>query len=87
MSITNRSVNLKASTEDLQVELGDYEASYAEALEYEGTDQFDDAHAEWLESGIELIEQELANREEGGDRHYDSPSLQDSGSELGSYGS
>lgn len=46
----------------------------------------DDALIEWTESRIELIEDELAKREEAGP-HADTPSLQDRGLSLGSYAS
>jgi hypothetical protein len=84
MSISNHSVNLKASTEDLEVQLNDYEASYTEA----DTDpNADEAYMEWLESGIELIEAELDRRTPSFGPAYDSPSLEDRGIELGSYAS
>ena len=84
MSITNRSVNRKASTAELEVELADYEAS----LEESATDPTaDEAYVEWLESGIEIIEDELARRYDDMDTyaHDDTPSLGDSGQYLGSY--
>lgn len=85
MSVSNHSVNVRASTEDLETLLNDYEASLEEA----GTDPAaDEAYVEWLESGIELIEDELERRvSPDNEVHEDTPSLQDSGYELGSYAS
>lgn len=63
MSISNHNVDVNASTADLEAQLASYEASL-EALN-EG-DLLDDSNldtAEWLESGIELIDGELAERE------------------------
>lgn len=79
MSITNRSVDVTDSSADLAFQLGEYTASY-EAMMRLPDAEIDDAHAEWLESGIEIIEDELAKREQEdneGAQHYDSPSIQD----------
>lgn len=82
MSISNHNVNVKASTPELEAQW----AEYRDALEAEG---IDDAYAEWLESGMELIDDELGRREDYGTTigHADSPSLQDRGINLGSYAS
>ena len=84
MSISNHSVDVKASTEDLEVLLNDYEASLRES---EDDPTADDSYIEWLESGIELIEEELDRRTPSFGPAYDSPSLEDRGIELGSYAS
>jgi hypothetical protein len=90
MSISNHSVDVKASSEILAAQLESYEASL-EALN-EG-DLLSDANldtAEWLESGIELIEDELGRREDEDNelgQHYDSPSIQDTLGDRPSYAS
>jgi hypothetical protein len=53
MSISNHSVDLDASTPDLEAQHKSYAASLEAA---------DDDQAEWLESGMELIEAELDRR-------------------------
>jgi hypothetical protein len=85
MSITNRSVDVKASSEALVTQLEGYEASLA-AL---NMDEEGDT-AEWLESGIELIEAELDRREAEDNEdgaHYDSPDIYDTLGERPSYAS
>lgn len=85
MSISNHSVNVRASTEDLETLLNDYEASLREA---DDDPNADEAHMEWLESGIELIEEELERRVSPDyPEHDDTPSLEDRGLHLGSYAS
>lgn len=85
MSISNHSVNVKASTADLEAQLNEYEATLTE-LDNQGDLQDDYELVEWLESGIELIEEELERRVSPDEPvHEDSPSLQDRGIELGSY--
>lgn len=63
MSITNGSVNVRATTEALEAQLAGYEESMASVMELPD-DEIDDSFAEWLASGIELIEDELARRED-----------------------
>ncbi len=86
MSITNRSVNRKASTADLNTLLSDYEGQLY-AILGRPEDEIDGADVEWLESGIEGIEDELARRYDDMDTyaHDDTLSLGDSGQYLGSY--
>jgi len=87
MSITNRSVNVKDSTNDLVTQLEEYEQSYDCIMDLPD-DQIDNSQLEWLESGIEQIEAELERRDDDPENyHDDTPSLQDSGIELGSYAS
>lgn len=89
MSISNHSVNVKASTADLATQLEGYEASYDRIMDLPD-DQIDDAQLEWLESGIELIEAELGRREDEDNemgQHYDSPSIQDTLGDRPSYAS
>lgn len=60
MSISNLSIDRSASTEELATMANDYRASLTEA----STDPHaDDSYVEWLESGLEIIEGELAERE------------------------
>ena len=82
MSISNHSVDVRASTEALEAQLASYEASYERMY---ADDSADEAQLEWLESGIELIEAELDRREDPYPTHDDTPSLQDMGIEIGSY--
>ena len=56
MSVSNRSVNRNASTEELEAKRASYVASL------EKLDGTQDDLAEWLESGIEIIDDELAER-------------------------
>ena len=63
MSITNRSIDVKASTADLNTLLSDYEGQL-DAILGRPEDEIDGADVEWLESGIEIIEGELELRHE-----------------------
>lgn len=56
MSISNRSVDRTASTKELEAK----RASYAASLDK--LDGSSDDLAEWLESGIEIIDDELTER-------------------------
>lgn len=91
MSISNRSVNVKASTSDLEAQLESYQTSYGK-LVHMPEHLVDDAQLEWLESGIELIEAELDRRDDAdsdpavqGARQAEQDA--DEGIEMGSYGS
>jgi hypothetical protein len=85
MSISNHSVDVRASTADLETLLNDYEASLAE-MDLDSNP--DEAHAEWLESGIEIIEDELEKRVSPDyPVDHDDDSLEDRGLHLGSYAS
>lgn len=85
MSISNHSVDRRASTADLEAQLEGYE----ESLNVAYTDGYtpDEAYAEWLESGIELIEAELAARTMEAELPAHDDSLDDRGLYLGSYAS
>lgn len=85
MSISNHTVDLTLPTDELELLLTDYEGAYDGEM---GREFADDAYLEWLESAIELIEGELAQRESfAGVDTYNTPSLEDRGIELGSYAS
>jgi hypothetical protein len=87
MSISNHSVDVKASTADLESLLNEYEASYDRIMDLPD-DQIDDAQLEWLESGIEIIEGELEKRVSPDyPVDHDDDSLEDRGLHLGSYAS
>lgn len=84
MSISNHSVDVKASSAVLAAQLEGYEASL------EALPEGDDDMAEWLESGIDLIQDELDKREHEDDemgQHYDSPDIYDTLGERPSYAS
>lgn len=59
MSISNLSIDPNVSTEELATMASDYRASLEEA----STDpNADDSYVEWLESGLEIIDDLLAHR-------------------------
>lgn len=90
MSISNHSVDVTASTADLEGLLKSFEDSLEALNEGDLLSEANADTAEWLESGIEIIEDELAKREDEEIIHgpaYNTPSLEDRGIELGSYAS
>jgi hypothetical protein len=88
MSISNHSVDVKASSADLAKQLEGYEASLEALNEGDLLSEANADTAEWLESGIELIEAELGRREDEDNedgQHYDSPDIYDTMGDRPSY--